>query len=686
MKYAKGWFFVALGMLCIYPPLGFLLLVVAIGLACQRGKEPLTSHGSARLATRKDAMRGGLLAAEGLILGRADLLGEQPRGKQPAELLRIERFTHLMTVAATGRGKGVGVIVPNLLSYAGSVVVTDPKAENYQLTAPWRLRVFGQKQFRLDPFRLCGPGEETLNPLDFISEHDIDFLDACRDLANQIVLRKGTEHEPHWNDTAELMITAIIAYVCACERQERNLVTVRQILISNQRLALATDAMQRMPTLSGLIAELGHMMSNFAGDELMSILSTVQRHTAFLSSPPVAHSLSRSSFDPRLLRQGRGASVFLCLPPDKLETLAPLMRLWIGSLLRVTTRGVPTEDRPVLFFLDEAAHLGRIKVLEQAVTLMRGYGIRLWFFFQSLKQVESCYGEQAGAILDNIDTQQFFGINSHETCEHLSKRIGDCTLTVESVGESTSHSRSLATAFQQQQPGNVTRGESVTRQQVGRKLLFPDEIRTLPEDVALIFHRNVPVVPATLVKYFEAPEFAAYQQNASLPAPAAVKRRKAKPPRRKRGFFERLVLAVGFYLVCMLGVAWLEVNHPGWERVITRFVFPEETRQAEAEEAEDREIARQAELLLGKQELGQLDEGEQRRLRATVMERIREKRRLHAAGLKAAHDRQQREEFARQERQVEEELLRLFPNTGLKTIGPPERVPRRRKTVGPGVR
>ncbi len=134
-------------------------------------------------------------------------------------------------------------------------------------------------------------------------------------------------------------------------------------------------------------------------------------------------------------------TVFLILPPERLVSLAPLMRLWIGSILRGPSRGKADERNPVLFLIDEAAHLGQIQALEDAVTLMRGYGIRLWFFFQSVGQLTKSFGERAGTFLDNIDTQQYFGTNAFESAEAISKRIGDATIEVKSVNDTTSSSR-----------------------------------------------------------------------------------------------------------------------------------------------------------------------------------------------------------------------------------------------------
>ncbi len=159
------------------------------------------------------------------------------------------------------------------------------------------------------------------------------------------------------------------------------------------------------------------------------------------------------------LRDGR-VTIYLCLPHDKLETMAPLMRLWIGMFLRVITRGTPSERNPVLFFLDEAAHLGKIKVLENAVTMMRGMGIRLWFVYQSIHQLNDCFGDKAKTIIDNIDTQQYFAFNNYEAAEEVSKRIGETTISVASHGSNSGWTRN--TGGNSSAPGSTSGGTNAS--------------------------------------------------------------------------------------------------------------------------------------------------------------------------------------------------------------------------------
>ncbi len=490
------------------------------------------AHGTSRYATFQEVHRARLLAGHGLILGTAELLAPPPRawatrlllnptiGSADAceffltamfsarwkceRLVRVGAPIHLLTVAGTGKGKSVSVFVPNLLAYPGAVVVVDPKCELFGKTAEHRTRVFRHRCYRLDPFGLDGTAGECLNPLSFIDPTSSDFLDACRDLASAMVMRGHDEREPHWNDSAEVILTAFIAYVSACETDTaaRNLSTVRHLVASRSRYTQAVERMQQVQGFDGVIAKLGHTLTWFQGDELGSVLTHVQRHTAFLDSPDIAACVAASFFHPRDLRTGR-VSVFLCLPPTRLRSLAPLQRMWIATILRVLAQGRQSEKHPVLFLIDEAAHIGHIQILEDAVTLMRGAGIRLWFAFQSLGQLKECYGERASVFLDNIDTQQYFGLSGgFESLEALSKRIGDRTILVDSLNKTTSTSRPEGGAATTQ-GGSVSTSTAITTSEHGRALLRPDEISRLDETTALVFHRNLPVIPVRLIKYFE---------------------------------------------------------------------------------------------------------------------------------------------------------------------------------------
>jgi type IV secretion system protein VirD4 len=173
--------------------------------------------------------------------------------------------------------------------------------------------------------------------------------------------------------------------------------------------------------------------------------------------------------------------------------------------MRRSTQVMPNEHNPVLWFLDEIAHIGHMQAIEDAATLMRSQGVRLWLFVQSLGQLKTCFGDKAQIVLDNCGTQQFFGINAYATSDELSKRIGDATIGIRSVNDTTSYS--LPTGNARQEGGSRSNSTAVTSSEMARRVWKPEEILTLPSDVALIFHKNLPVIPVRLVRWFEAREF-----------------------------------------------------------------------------------------------------------------------------------------------------------------------------------
>ena len=490
--------------------------------------------GTARLATLGELAANGLLSRSrnAVILGRTGYTASPTRGEalhalfspgcpgwvavrvflaafrkhggKPL-LIRLERFQMLATFAGTGRGKGVGIVIPNALACALSMVILDIKAEVFKITSGHRRERLGHVVLVLDPMGLSGQKSESLNPLDFINANDPDFLDQSRDLADALILVKGTETDPHWNAAAALVLCAMIAYVCACESKAefRTLRSVRKIVSSRRRYIQAVKQMQLETGFSGVVRELGFQLTWFRGKELSSVLTTVQQNTQWMDSPAVAAVMGPSTFHPNDLRTKK-LTLYLILPPERLSSLAGLMRLWINTLLRVTTRGVPSEENKILFLLDEIGHCGKLQSLEDAVTLMRGYGIRLWFIFQSVGQVKKLFGEQAETVLDNLETQQYFGISSMESAEAVSKRAGESTIVVESMNESRSTSSPHRGTLE---GGQSSQSAGFDRREQGRALVRPDEVIRLGDDMALTFHRNMHVIPVQVVRYYSDPAF-----------------------------------------------------------------------------------------------------------------------------------------------------------------------------------
>jgi type IV secretion system protein VirD4 len=507
------------------------IVVLVIAAATRRRSEAFTAFGTARWADANDLRAAGMLSASrGPILGRV-MDGRKPSLRQATRnlfdckvpskdaceqflasvrfgekaklnpvLVRMPKAVHTAVFAPTGVGKGVSCVVPFLLTTDESAVVVDFKGENYRLTAE-RRQAFGHRIVALDPFRMVSQTPDTFNPLEFIDRESPTAIDECRDLAEALVIRTGHEHERHWSDSAEGWISALTALVVQYgESNDRSLQTVRTLLSSPDKLELAIKLMCASDAWQGMLARMGNDLTRFKDKELGSVLTTTQRFCRFLDTLAIADNTKTSSFDPADLLGGK-MTVYLILPPEHMRAQSPLLRMWVGSLFRAVIRGDLQEENRVQFVLDEAASLGHMEALDDAVDKYRGYGVRLQFYYQSLGQLKKCFPDgQEQTLLSNV-SQVFFGINDLATAEHVSNRLGEGTIVLRSggTGTGTSHQSSM----KGDSSSSYSSNENDNWAQHGRKLLKPEEVLALPERVAITFTPGVPPIWTRLVRYYE---------------------------------------------------------------------------------------------------------------------------------------------------------------------------------------
>jgi type IV secretion system protein VirD4 len=506
--------------------------VVILAVAARRMPQVFTAHGTARWATLKDLQLAGMVGARrGPIIGRVSNNAKTPvlkalndlfrpsvsakvacdqfydairffnRPQRESELIRLPNAVHTAVFAPTGVGKGVSCVIPFLLTSNESAVVVDFKGDLYEETAEHRRRAFGHQIVVLDPFKLATQTPQTFNALDFIDKDSPTAIDECRDLAEALVVRTGEEKDPHWVDSAEAWISALISLVVRYgEPNDRSLQTVRTVLTDPAKLELAIKLMCSSDAWDGMLARMGNQLTHFKDKELNSVMTTTARFLRFLDTLAVSESTKTSSFNPDDLRKGK-MTVYLILPPEHMRAQSPLLRMWIGSLLRAVVRGGLQEKNVVNFVLDEAAALGHLESLDDAVDKYRSYAVRLHFFYQSLGQLKRCFPEgQEQTLLSNV-SQIFFGVNDLPTAEYVSNRLGERTITVTSGGTSkgTSHQQSG------KGEGSTTHSTNASDNwsQMGRKLLKPEEVLGLSHRVAITFTPGVPPIWTTLVRYYE---------------------------------------------------------------------------------------------------------------------------------------------------------------------------------------
>lgn len=475
-------------------------------------------QGSAYWAREDDIKQAGLRNSQGLLLGRSisdsflrdSWLYWQPEG-------------HILTVAGTGSGKGVSTVIPNLLLYEGNVVVVDPKGENYAVTARTR-KDMGHQVVCLDPFNVCqevmnetGEIKGNFNPLDLIDTSSENFADEAKILADLLVLRTGTEKDPHWDDKSRAILSGLLMYVAfTAPKNKRHLGEVRDLVMAPEKKW--GELIQKMSTSTqadGLIARTAVMIERMAGEERMSVFSAMERHTEFLDSRPVVRSLSESSFNLQDIKNGK-LSLYLVLPPAELAMYSRLLRVWIGACIRAMVKIPGKSKNPTLFMLDEAANLGRMDLISQGVTYLRGYGVSLWIILQNLSQLEELYDKAWETFIGNTVIQQYFGIQDIKTAEYVSKKAGQTTIRLDSRNEGRNSGSSIGMGFSLSSSGGTSAGR--TSSTTSRPLIMPDEVMRLNIEEAILFVRGNPPIPTKRVKYFEDKLFSGkYDNNPQYP-------------------------------------------------------------------------------------------------------------------------------------------------------------------------
>ena len=453
-----------------------------------------SAYGQASWTKSRDLKRDGLFNPRGIVLGRIN-----------GKLLRYETDKHLLTLAPNRAGKGVSAIIPNLLTWPGSMLVIDPKGENAIVTAR-RRKAMGQKVHVLDPWGITGLDGGCFNPLLALSPDSADLVEDASLLADSLVLPTTKADDEFWNGEARSLLAGLIMHIVTTEMPEnRHLGRLRALLtLGEAEFADLLDDMNDNSAAFGLVARTAQRLLQKTDRERSGVISTAQAQTHFLDSPRMTEILRASSFDLADLKSSR-TTIYLVLPADRLATHGRWLRLMVGLCLSALTSDRRPPKNPVLFLLDEFAALGRLQAIETAVGLLAGYGVLLWPILQDLAQLQDLYPQRWRSFLANTGIIQAFGVNDMGTAEYLSKMLGQRTVTVRHHGRSGESDR--------------TRG-SENYAVTGRPLLMPQEIMRLPPNQQLLLlHGKLPIL-ADRVRYYADKEFEGkFDRNPMVPPP-----------------------------------------------------------------------------------------------------------------------------------------------------------------------
>lgn len=522
---------------------GLLGVAIAKVVTSNSSKASEYLHGSARWAEKKDIQAAGLLPRERtaleVVTGKdaPTSTGVYVGGWEDKDgnffYLRHNGPEHVLTYAPTRSGKGVGLVVPTLLSWPQSSVITDLKGELWALTAGWRQKHAKNKVLRFEP--ASSNGGVCWNPLDEIrigTEYEVGDV---QNLATLIVDPDGKGMDSHWQKTSYALLVGVILHALYKSKNEGTPATLPIVD------AMLADPERETGELWMEMATYGHVdgqshpavgsaardMMDRPEEEGGSVLSTAKSSLALYRDPVVARNVSKSEFRIKdLMNHDDPVSLYIVTQPNDKARLRPLVRVLTNMIIRLLADEMSFEKgRPVahykhrlLAMLDEFPSLGKLEILQESLAFVAGYGIKCYLICQDLNQLksrETGYGPDE-TITSNCHVQNAYPPNRIETAEHLSRLTGQTTVVKEQI--TTSGRRTSAML------GQVSR----TIQEVQRPLLTPDECLRMPGPTKnaagdiekagdmVIYVAGYPAVYGKQPLYFKDPVF---QGRASVDAP-----------------------------------------------------------------------------------------------------------------------------------------------------------------------
>lgn len=500
-------------------------------------------HGSAHWATDDELKRTGLViqpVKEVKNDGKIKVLSNLPQNGQETvyvgghrnkrgqfEYLSHGGPEHVLVFAPTRSGKGVGLVIPTLVTWNQSVVVHDIKGENWALSAGYREKELGNRCLKFDPTNPDGTSCQ-FNPLEEVRVGTEYEVQDVQNIANMIVDPDGKGLNDHWSKTGHALLVGAILHVLYAERDKtlrgvaaflsnpaKEFKAIMQDMLSAvhdvdlERGWIDSATGDKTPT-HPVVAQSARDMLNKADNEASGVLSTAMSFLTLYRDPIVARNTERSDFRiTDLMNDDKPVSLYIVVPPSDKDRLKPLTRLIINQIVRrlaakmdfANGKSIAGYKHRLLMMIDEFPALGKLDILAESLAFVAGYGLKMYLITQDLTQLFAAYGKDE-SIISNCHVRIAYAPNKVETAELLSKMAG--TTTVYRQTKSYSGKR-----FGMQ--SNV----SVSAQETQRPLLTADEAMRLPPDDMLIFVAGHSPIYGKKIKYYTDVEML---RRASIPA------------------------------------------------------------------------------------------------------------------------------------------------------------------------
>lgn len=505
------------------------VFLVGMYVAWRRAKmnaERTDAHGSARWANRKEILASGLLDSEGVFLGVY-----RQRANDAGHFLRHDGPEHVLGFAPTRSGKGVGWVIPTLLTWRESAVVHDIKGENWARTAGFRSKHLGNRCLRFDPTSSEG-SSARYNPILEVRRGDHEVRDA-QNIAEMLVDPDGDGGQDHWDVTAAELLVAAILHVLYVGRDKSlrgclDLLTSPHDRIENILSRMMTA--EHDPAGSGgwidrateqetrthpVVAGAARSLLNKSENERSAVVSSAVKCLSLFRDEIVTRNTAASDFAiGDLIEFKEPVTLYLIVPPSDASRARILVRLLINQIGKRLTENLPPDDpnaakrRRVLMMMDEFPTLGRLDFFQSQLAYLAGYGIKAFLIVQDLSQLYAAYTTNE-SIVSNCHIRLSYAPNKVETARLLSEMAG--IMTVQKARRMYSGNR-LAPWL-----SHVMESEEESQ----RPLVTPDEVLRLPDENAVIFVAGRRPILALKARYYEHP---ALNARSRLPPPSLVDR------------------------------------------------------------------------------------------------------------------------------------------------------------------
>ncbi|RLV60376.1 type IV secretory system conjugative DNA transfer family protein [Parashewanella curva] len=468
----------------------YLILSVTIGfapviafVAKKLKTKQLPLYGDAKFADTKQIKQAGLLAKSGIVVGKKRFgLSEQ--------YLQFAGQQHVLMSAPTRSGKGVGVVIPNLLSWKDSVVVLDIKQENWHISAGFR-KSHGQQCFLLN-LAPRNYQSHRWNPLYYIS-NDPSFRINDIQKIGQMLFPNIDNEAPVWQASARSLWLGLVLYLIESPPLPVTMGEVLRLLTQGDEY-LAQQLELRLDSNVSLSSQCLLALKEYLDTPERTRGSVRKSFTSALElfyNPVIDAVTAGNDFDLRHIRQHK-MSIYVGVTPDDLNRLSPLINLFFQQLIDLNTRELPEQNPQlkyqVLLLLDEFAAIGKVNILSKGISYVAGYGLRLLTIIQSPAQLREIYGHDgAETLIDNHALQIVFAPKNPKVAREISDSLGTSTIN------NRSRSRQLS--------GKGGKSENISDH--GRALMLPQELMQMGADNAILLLENCPPVKCKKLRWYQ---------------------------------------------------------------------------------------------------------------------------------------------------------------------------------------